>query len=272
MRILISVDMEGVAGVSGRQEVVPGNQDYERFRHMMTQEANAAVAGAFAGGATSVVVNDSHGSMRNLLYEELDPRAELIAGHNKILTMVEGCQGADGALFIGYHARAGSEAAVLDHTISSVQVHNWFMDGHPVSEAEINAAILAFYGVPLLMVSGDDKIAAQVQERLPGVETVVVKYGIDHRAARSLPHAAVLSNIQERAQKVVKAARPTPAAPPTPVTFRLEFTRSFYAEVASVMPIVSRIDARTIEVRGSDVIEAWRWAVSALRLASTGDN
>lgn len=272
MRILVSVDMEGIGGVTGRQEVLRGQTDYERFRHLMTQEANAAVSGAFAGGATSVVVNDSHGGMRNLLYEELDPRAELIAGHNKMLTMVEGCQDADGALFIGYHARAGTEAAVLDHTISSVQLHNWFMNGQAVSEAEINAALLAHYGVPLLMVSGDDKIAAQVNERLAGVRTVIVKYGIDNRAARSLPHAVVLKNIQESAQLVVQAPRPAMHSISGPVSFQLEFTRSFYAEVASFMPSVSRVDARTIEVVGHDIVEAWRWAVSALRLASTGDN
>ncbi|PSR21753.1 MAG: hypothetical protein C7B45_09735 [Sulfobacillus acidophilus] len=272
MRILISVDMEGIAGVTGRLEILPGQQDYDRFRHLMTEEANAAITGAFAGGATSVVVNDSHGQMRNLLYEALDPRAELISGHNKVLTMVEGCRGAHGALFIGYHARAGSQAAVLDHTISSVQVHNWFMNGRPVSEAEINAEILAYYGVPLLMVSGDDKIAAQVQERLPGVETVIVKYGIDHRAARSLPRAQVLDSIQRCAEKVVRGAQPLAAAPPQPVTFELEFTRSFYAEVACLMPVVTRIDARTVEVSGANIIEAWRWALSALRLASTGDN
>lgn len=272
MRILISVDMEGIAGVSGVKDIAAGNSDYERFRRLMTDEANAAVAGAFAGGADSVLVNDSHGGMRNLLYEALDPRAELISGHNKLLTMVEGCQDADAALFIGYHARAGTAQAVLDHTISGVQVHNWFMNGQAVSEAEINAALLAYYQVPLLLVSGDDKIAAQVEERLPGTLTVIVKYGIDHRSARSLPRQDVLQRIQDASRHVVQGQWNRPKPPATPTTFRLEFTRSFYAEVASLMPAVERVDARTIEVSGQDVVEAWRWAVSALRLGSTGDN
>lgn len=272
MRILISVDMEGIAGVTGREEISRGHGDYERFRRLMTAEANAAIEGAFAGGADSVVVNDSHGLMRNLLYEELDPRAELISGHNKMLTMVEGCQGTDGALFIGYHARAGSAAAVLDHTISSVQVHNWFMNGIPVSEAEINAALLAHYGVPLLLVSGDDKIAAQVEERLPGVHTVTVKFGLDNRAARSLPRVEVYRRIREGTAAAVAAPRPMVKPLMGPVSFRLEFTRSFYAEIAQLMPSVARIDPRTIEVQGENVVEAWRWALSALRLGSTGDN
>lgn len=272
MRILISVDMEGIAGVTGRAEISTGQSDYERFRHLMTAEANAAVTGAFEGGADSVVVNDSHGGMRNLLYEELDERAELISGHNKRLTMVEGGQEADGALFIGYHARAGTTQAVLDHTISGIQVHNWFMNGLAVSEAEINAALLSHYGVPVLLVSGDDKIAQQVAKTLPGTRTVIVKYGIDHRAARSLPRAEVLARIHEQSRAAVSGPFPTVPPPTGPVTFRLEFTRSFYAEMAALMPVVERIDARTIEVQGNDVVQAWRWALSALRLGSTGDN
>lgn len=272
MRILISVDMEGIAGVTGRAEIAPGHSDYERFRRLMTAEANAAIQGAFDGGADSVVVNDSHGGMRNLLYEELDDRAELISGHNKVLTMVEGGQDADGALFIGYHARAGSTRGVMDHTISSLQVHNWFMNGVAVSEAEINAALLSHFGVPVLLVSGDDQIAAQIAERLPGTRTVIVKYGLDHRAARSLPRTTVWQMIREASSQAVRAPRPAVHPPANPVTFRLEFTRSFYAEIASLMPIVKRIDGRTIEVQGADVVEAWRWASSALRLGSTGDN
>lgn len=273
VRILISVDMEGIAGITGRDEVMRGHSDYERFRHWMTQEANAAVAGAFDGGADSVVVNDSHGGMRNLLYEELDPRAELISGHNKALTMVAGGEEADGAIFVGYHARAGTMAAVMDHTISGAQVHNWLMNGRPVSEAEINSALLAHYGVPVLMVSGDDKIAAEVEERLPGIRTVIVKYGIDHRTARSLPRDVVLTRIhQETRQAVAQRDRAPLHRMEGPVTFRLEFTRSFYAEVAALIPIVARVDGRTIEVQGKDVVEAWRWALSALKVGSTGDS
>ncbi|MCL5115960.1 MAG: M55 family metallopeptidase [Firmicutes bacterium] len=273
MRILISVDMEGIAGVTGREEIMRGHHDYERFRHLMTAEANAAIAGAFDGGADSVVVNDSHGGMRNLLYEELDPRAELISGHNKVLTMVEGGQDTQGALFIGYHARAGTGGAVMDHTISGAQVHNWFLNGTPVSEAEINAALLGHYGVPVLLVSGDDKIAREVNERLPGVATAIVKHGMDHRAARALPRSVVLQRLHDASQEAVSTSARAPIhRVPGPVTFRLEFTRSFYAEVASLMPSVVRLDGRTIEVTGQDIVEAWRWASSALRLGSTGDN
>lgn len=272
MRILISVDMEGIAGVTGRSEITPGNSDYERFRRLMTAEANAAVQGAFDGGASSVVVNDSHGLMRNLLYDEIDGRAELISGHNKPFPMVEGCQNADGAIFVGYHARAGTEAAAFDHTISGAQVHNWFINGAAVSEAEINGAILAHFRVPLLMVTGDDKICAAVSDKLPGAATVIVKYGIDHRAARSRPRAEVYRLIRETAAKAIQSPPAVLAPLSGPVTIQLEFTRSFYAESAAVMPIVKRIDGRTIEVAGADIIEAMRWASSALRLGSTGDN
>lgn len=273
MRILISVDMEGIAGVTGREDVMPGNINYERFRRQMTQEANAAVDGAFEAGADSVVVNDSHGQMRNLLYEELDPRAELISGRNKMLAMVEGGQDADGAVFIGYHARAGSPRAVMDHTISGAQVHNWRMNDQAVSEAEINAALLGFYGVPVLMASGDDRLADEIHERLPGVATVIVKYALDHRAARSKPRADVFRGIRDTCREAVTALSQAPVFRlQGPVSFELEFTRSFYAEAAALMPTVTRIDGRTIQVSGQDVVEAWRWAYSALQLAGSGDS
>ncbi|NMP23348.1 M55 family metallopeptidase [Sulfobacillus harzensis] len=273
MRILISVDMEGIAGVTGRDDVTPGNVNYERFRHQMTYEANAAIEGAYAAGATSVVVNDSHGSMRNLLYEELDPRAELISGHNKLLGMVEGAQDADAALFIGYHAKAGALHAVMDHTISGAQIHNWRLNGLEVSEAEINAALLGHFGVPVLLTTGDDRLARDLAERLPGVVTVVVKFALDHRVARNLPRTQVFEAIRSQSREAVSRHEAAPIfRVPGPVQFQIEFTRSFYAEAASILPVVQRVDGRTIAVEGQDVLEAWRWAYGALKIASSGDS
>ncbi|MCY0903122.1 MAG: M55 family metallopeptidase, partial [Firmicutes bacterium] len=151
--------------------------------------------------------------------------------------MVEGGQDADGAVFIGYHARAGSRQAVMDHTISGAQVHNWRMNGQAVSEAEINAALLGFYGVPVLMASGDDRLADEIQERLPGVATMIVKYALDHRAERSNPRAEVFRGIRETCRAAVMAVSKAPVFRLRgPVTFELEFTRSFYAETAALMP------------------------------------
>jgi len=272
VRVLVSVDMEGIAGVSGADDILHGRYNYERFRRLMTEEANWAVAGAWAAGATSVVVNDSHDGMRNILYDELDDRAELISGFNKPLCMVEGVQDADAAVFIGYHAWAGTQQATLDHTISGAQVHNWWLNGQLVGETQINAALAAHFGVPVVLVSGDDKLARQVEASLPHTRTVIVKHALDASSVRSRPRAEVERLIREGVAEALAARAEIPVRPVAgPVTFRMEFKRSTYAEVACLLPIVERVDARTIEVTGRDVVEAWRLAFGALRLGSTCD-
>ncbi len=271
MRVLISVDMEGIAGVTGHEDVWPGSVPYGRFRRLMTDEANAAVAGAFSGGATSVVVNDSHDGMRNILYEELDPRAELISGYDKALCMVEGVSDAQAAVFIGYHAMAGTARAVLDHTISGAQTHNWYLNGIRVGEAQLNAALCGYFKVPVVAVSGDDKLAAQVQSSLPGTRSIVVKESLHREAARSLPRGEVLSLITSEVTEAVRNYRKiAPIAAVRPATIRVEFSRSGFADLAALLPDARRIDDRTLEVSGASIVEAWRLADVMLRLCGSG--
>lgn len=273
MRVLISVDMEGISGVTGRNDVTPGTPAYERLRHRMTEEANAAVRGAFAGGADSVVVNDSHDGMRNVLYEELDPRAELISGFNKPLCMVEGAEGAQAAIFVGYHAWAGTALAVMDHTISGRAVHNWWLNGVRVGESQLNAAVLGHFGVPVVLVCGDDKLATQIAQTLPQARRVIVKYAIDMFTARSLPSARVLSDIErESGAAVAGAARIDPVRTEGPQTMRLEWTKAGYAQAACRWPSVVRVDDRTVEVTGRDIVEAWRMADALLAMADGADH
>src|SRR6266571_4292408 len=159
MRVYISVDMEGVAGVVHESQTDPTNPacaaEYARFRRLMTAEANAAIEGALAAGATKLVVNDSHWFMRNLLAEELHQAAELLSGDPKPQSMVEGIDGGfDAAVFIGYHARAGTRHAILDHTYAD-RIHDVRLNGRPVGELGINAAFAGVAGVPVALVSGD---------------------------------------------------------------------------------------------------------------------
>lgn len=273
MRVFVSVDMEGIAGVTGRDEVIKGHGDYERFRKIMTEEANAAVEGAFDGGASSVVVNDSHNGMRNILYEALDERAELISGYNKPLGMVQGVEGTDAAVFIGYHAWAGTSMAVMDHTISGMHTYNWFLNGQRIAEAHLNAAICGHFGVPVVLVSGDDKLEKQVQESLPGTKTVVVKESIHTLAARSLPRPRVHALIREGVGQALKEkGKIRPIKTDGPIRIRIQFTRAGFAEGALLLPEAKRIDDRTVEVRGRDILEAWRRADVALRLATTAND
>jgi D-amino peptidase len=270
VRVLVSVDMEGIAGVTGAKDVEPGTPAYERLRRLMTEEANAVVAGAFDGGADSAVVNDAHDGMRNLLYEALDERAELISGVDKSLCMVEGVQDCDAALFVGYHAWAGTARAVLDHTISSALTRDWYLNGVRVGEAQINAALCGHFGVPVVMVAGDDKLAEQVRQTLPDARRVVVKHAIDQQTARSLPVGRVRAMLREAAADGVRRASRIPAVRLAGrATFKIAFTRTAYAEMACRFPSVRRVDDRTVSVTGRDVVEAWRMADGAVRLGGT---
>src|SRR5438093_9903836 len=177
MEVFISIDMEGVAGIAHIRQVMRGTDDYPLARELMTQEANAAVAGSFAGGATRVVVNDSHGDMTNLLPDRMDPRAELTIGSPKVPhSMMTGIGSNFGvALFLGYHAGAGTEAAVLDHTYAGRLFTEVPVNGEPWTEADLNGALAGLHGVPVGLVIGDDKCCQQAAKRLPAVRTLVVK-------------------------------------------------------------------------------------------------
>src|SRR6266446_3748366 len=178
MRVLISADMEGATGVTGWKDVEPGTPAFERFRKLLTGDVNAAVEGAFAGGATEVVVNEAHDGMRNILIEDLDPRAQMISGLHKPMVMMAGVDDADVVLFIGYHARAG-EPGVLAHTMSDDLV-NVTVNDEPCSEGRLNAALAGDRGIPVGMVAGDDVICAEAEKLFEGVSTAVVKYAVDN--------------------------------------------------------------------------------------------
>jgi D-amino peptidase len=267
MKVLISVDMEGVTGVTAWSDVTPGTPAYERFRHQMTAEANAAVAGAFDAGASSVVVNDSHGRMRNLLYEELDGRASLVSGPVKPLDMVEGVDGAHAAVFIGYHAMAGSEGGTLAHTMTGT-VQNWLLNGVPVGEAQINAALCGHFNVPVVLVSGDARLAEEVAATLPSARRVVVKWASDQQTARSRPANEVLPLIRDQVKEaVVGASQVLPVITDGPVRVGIEFVHPTEATAASLCPRIRRTSGRTVEMEGATMLEAYQWSWVALELA-----
>jgi D-amino peptidase len=265
MRIYISVDMEGVAGVVHEDQTDPTDPrhagEYNRFRRLMTAEANAAIEGALAAGATSVLVNDSHWLMRNLLAEELHPAAELLSGGPKLRSMVEGIeQGFAAALFVGYHARAGTPNAVIDHTYSG-RVHEARLNGRPVGELAINAALAGTYGVPVAMVSGDQAVAAEAREVLgPGVETVVVKHAVGRFAARSVSPAEACRRIREGAAAALGRVH-APFVIQAPARLEVDFQLAQMADMAELVPGSQRTGGRTVEYVHQDfreVFRAWR--------------
>ena len=265
MRVYISVDMEGVAGVVHEDQTDPVDPrhagEYNRFRRLMTAEANAAIEGALAAGASAVLVNDSHWLMRNLLAEELHPAAELLSGGPKLRSMVEGLElGFDAALFVGYHARAGAAHAIIDHTYTG-RVHEARLNGRPVGELAINAALAGTYGVPVVLVSGDQALAAEARELLgPEVETVVVKHAVARFAARSLAPEEACRRIRAGAAAALRRPH-APLVLASPVRLEVEFAVTHMADMAELVPGSLRSGGRTVEYVHEDyreVFRAWR--------------
>jgi D-amino peptidase len=265
MRVYISVDMEGIAGVVHEDQTDPVDPrhsgEYNRFRRLMTNEANAAIAGALEAGATRVVVNDSHWEMRNLLPEELDPAAELFSGSPKRLSMVEGIgSGFDLAMFVGYHAMAGTRDAIIDHTYTS-RVYQARVNGAPVGELALNAAMAGVYGVAVALVSGDHAVAAEARSFLgANVEAVVVKDSVGRFAARSMAPSLACTRIRAGAAAALRRKH-TPFTFNSPIQLEVDFIVSHMADMAELVPGSTRTGGRTVRYVGDnyeEVFRAWR--------------
>ncbi|HLS47571.1 MAG TPA: M55 family metallopeptidase [Gemmatimonadales bacterium] len=269
MNVYISVDMEGVAGVAHEHQTDPTDPrhavEYARSCRLMTAEANAAIEGAFTAGAGRVLVNDSHWLMRNLIAEELDERAELISSGPKSHSMVEGIDGGfEAAFFIGYHGRAGTARSVIDHTYTDV-IYEARLNGAPVGELGLNAALAGYFGVPVALVSGDDSLAAEARALLgDGVETVIVKHAISRHAARSLSPAEARRRIQAGAQAALGRTHQTWTTTP-PIAIEIDFVRTVHADMAELLPGSERTGPRTVVYRDGD----YRNAFSAFRAMYT---
>jgi D-amino peptidase len=265
MRVYISVDMEGVAGVAHEDQTDPTEPrhagEYNRFRKLMTHEANAAIAGAIEAGAKSILVNDSHWLMRNLLAEDLNPAAELLSGGPKRLSMVEGIDtGFDAAMFIGYHARAGTRNATIDHTYTS-RVYEARLNGEPVGELALNAAMAGVHGVAVALVSGDRALAAEARALLgDDVEAVVVKEAVGRFAARSLAPSVACERI--RAGAIAALSRKhSPYTIRAPIRLEVDFALTQMADMAELVPGSVRTGGRSVGYTADDyreVFRAWR--------------
>lgn len=268
MRVYISVDIEGICTVvNGTSTGITGH-DYTRARRQMTAEANAAVLGALAAGATEIVLNDSHGGMTNLIPEELHPAAELIQGTPKPLMMMEGVDaGFDAAIFIGYHARM-QQQGILSHTISGGTVSNIYLNGQPMGETAINAAIAGYYKAPVIFVAGDNEVCREAEATLGQVETVAVKQAITRYSARSLHPAKACELIEAGVKKALEnLGQYDLYQPEGPYTFTLQFIQAGQADAAAMMPGTVRVDASTVSFSDEDYIEAFRGLRCMISLA-----
>lgn len=269
MRVLISADAEGVTGITSTDELLYGRPHFSFMRDMMTEDVNAAVAGAFAGGATEVVVNDSHWTMTNVLIERLDPRAYLIKGHQKHLCMVEGVQDADAVFFLGYHCRTGDSDGVGNETILGREIVEIRLNGQPVGESEINAAVCGHFGVPVVFASGDDLYERELRQSLPKVEFGLTKYALGRWTARCLAPERSRQNIQCAAQRAVERAKLDEFEPfriDGPMSLAVTFSSTAEAQVASLLPGAVRLTPRTVSYEADNPVDTWKGFYAALLL------
>jgi D-amino peptidase len=272
LKVFISVDMEGIAGIVHSDQVTMGGNDYQQARRWMTEEANAAIQGALDAGATDIVVNDSHSTMRNLIAGEINPAAKLITGSPKTLGMMQGIDETfDAAIFIGYHARAGTADAILDHTYSGAAVSALRVNGMEIGESEMNAIIAGHYGVPVVMVSGDRAVCSQVRNNLgANIVTSQVKEGIGRYASKTI--------VPDEAQKMIRANTTAalkkvkefkPYKVTAPFVVEIDFLNSAQAENASLIPGIERVSARTVRYTQPNFIDGFRMFRALVTLANS---
>lgn len=268
LKVYISVDMEGIAGVVASHQTGPGGHEYGWARRLMTAEANAAIVAAFEAGATEVVVNDSHGSQTNLPADEIDRRASLITGQPKPFGMTQGLDSTfDAAIYIGYHAHGSEAASVLGHTFSGALKHVR-INGQEVGEYGLNGMVAGHFGVPVVLISGDDKIAAEARAFFPGIETVIVKQGIAMSAARTLHPQEARSRIAAGVKAALgRRSSIRPNRLTTPITLEIELSQMAYADAAANIPGMVRVNGLTVRYVAPDALTAYRVARVIMALA-----
>jgi D-amino peptidase len=272
MKILIATDMEGITGVTTWDQVTPGHAEYARFRKQMTEDVNAAIRGAFDGGAQEVVVADGHWNGSNILIEELDPRARLNTGSPSPFSMMQGIdESINGVIFVGYHARNGSPNAILDHTWSSRTVANVWLNDILTGEYGLNAAVAGHFGVPVIMVSGDQTACAQVTELLGDVETAVVKQASGRFAAECLApevtREIICLRVERALERLAQGDTPEPFVLDIPVTVTVEFFSSDMADRATRIPFTKREGTR-VSLTMQEMASAYNGFRAMVMLAS----
>lgn len=267
MNVFISADIEGVAGVVTPQQGTPGNAEYERARRLMTEEVNAAIAGAFDGGARAVLVNDSHGPMVNLLPELLDPRAELILGKPKAMNMAAGLTGDFDAVFlVGHHSQGGGRG-VLAHTTNSFAFREVRIAGRALGEPGLYGAYAGQLGVPVALITGDDVTAEENRPLFPGAEFCVVKTALGARVARSIAPEKARAAIRAAAAAALgRLATMKPFVVAGPFAAEFVMSSPVLADLAAVLPPARRVDGVTIAIDCADAgdVVGWMTALSAM--------
>jgi D-amino peptidase len=258
LKVYISVDMEGIAGVVTGEQLGPSGFEYQRFREFMTAEALAAIQAAKDAGATEILVSDSHGNGQNLLIEKFPPDVRIIRSQPRRLSMMAGIDSTfDAVLFIGYHASTNNPEGVRAHTFSSALLTRVAINGKEMSEGSWNAAIAGHYDVPVVMISGDDAAVEEIRGQIGNIEAAVVKEHLGFHAATSLTPQSAQQLISEKTKTALgKLQDFKPFKASTPVTLDVSFKHYQPAELLSYLRGVQRSDAHSIRYQAKDMLEA----------------
>jgi D-amino peptidase len=272
VRIFICADIEGIAGVVSREHQFPEGLEWQSARIWMTDSVAAAAEAAFEAGATEVVVADSHGQAHNLLLDRLRPEIQVVRGHPRPLSMMQGIDEGpyDGCFFVGHHSGGMYPRGILAHTFRSSSLREIRLNGVAVPEATINAALAGHFGVPVLLVTGDDACIEETQAILPGIEPLVVKTAYSLRSARTMTPAASYPLIKAAAASALaRRAEIKPFIMEGPITLDVSYLYRQPVEYAAMLDGVERLDAFTIRTIHDDVVKMQRFLVFLLGYAST---
>ena len=268
MKLFLSTDFEGTSGIVAWEQIIEGNAEYEQGRRLLTNEVNAVIEGAIAGGATEFVVNDSHHYMRNLHPQDLAGRATLITGKHKPLYMMEGLDASfDGVCFVSYHGSIGAERAILSHTYNPGAIWEVRINGEVVGESGLNALVATHYNVPIIFVSGDAATAEEAQFVAPDAEKVIVKESKGRFAAAHIHPTVACEMLREgatRATHNTSAMRPPQFT--LPITIEITFLVADMAAMALWIRGVERVSARTVKVVSENALELYQTFVTIVTL------
>jgi D-amino peptidase len=261
VRIYISADMEGVVGAVTSEQLGPSGFEYERFREFMTAEVNACIEAAREAGATEILVSDSHGNGQNLLIEKLPSDVMVVRSWPRSLMMMEGIDETfDGAIFLGYHTGTTNKRGVRAHTISSANLTAVRLNGIAMSESGINAAIAGHFGVPIIMISGDDAIIEEARALLGDIEGAVVKNAISFHSAMTLTPEAAYATIREKTKAAIgRIDEFQPYKLEEPITLEVSLKHYQPVELLDYLPGVERTDSHTVRFVGKDIVEVARF-------------
>ena len=271
MKIFISSDMEGTAGVVDWNQCIAGNPDYNYYRGLLTKEINASIEGAMAAGATEFLLNDSHSAMQNIFPDQLSGNARYLSGKHKPMYMMQGLDSTyDAIFFISYHGSMSSQASVLSHTYNPRAISEIKINGQIASEAGLNCLVAQHYGVPVVLVSGDETTQIETEVWSPDVKSAVVKKSISRFASDSMHPVQACELIKEKATEAIQNLKSISAPAITlPATIEITFHNGDFAEQATWIPGTVRTGAKTVELSDSDPLNLFRRFINTVFLSRT---